>query len=1503
VLRLRFRSIVRILGRSLLALIVLILILIGIGISALETGWAKNEIRGLIVRQANQYLTAQLEIGRLEGSLFRGLQLGDIRLSRAGRTLVAIKDVELSYSLRELFQQGTVIKRIAITGLEVAAAKEANGRWDLANLVRREARQEEQTGPGRPIEIVSIDLKDATIALADPVSFGAAHIPTRYESLNGRFSFKYVPVHWTLTMRDVSWLGSAPNLTMKRLSGGIDNGPTAILFDNLMVETPRSQFTLAGRINREKETQPTTLDLKVNAARFAFQEWAGVLNGLRNIAVEANFDTTLLGPLTRLATDLRLQSTGGGIRGAFVLDTKVPGWHGEGAVTASRIDLARWMNKPDKPSDISGRVTFNLAFGFGEHFPRGSYRFEGPHAMFMGYAGDNVRARGELTADEALIAEATATAYGAEVRLVRGSIGITGPFPFRFPGTMARLDLRNIPATIPVPRVESLLAFEYDVVGRFSEPFITGRARFSPSEFLGARIGDGMIGTIDTSVKPLTYSGDGELDGVDLGRFGAGLDVAWMRDPRYAGAVSGRFQVEGAGTDRESLRIAGSGRLRRADLFSGRIADADVTFDISNGTLKTTFTGPFASIDPAVALAEERFKASATGSANIRLTVQDLLRRSPTAADYDIDGTLALESSTVRGVELAAAHVDGAFRNATATLRHIDATGPGFDVAGSGTISFSCPAGPPGVSGSSVPVDNARPEPFDSPPILSSSKDARFAQDRPVEGGAQGSLQACDSDLEYDVKRADLARLDGLTGGGVSGLLSTKGRLTGSIDRPRLRGDGAIAGLKAPDFEALTLAAQYDVTLPSRRWQDAEARADIRATFPKVFDRALQEASGTIAMAGERLTFDVRVAAAEGRNAAVAGAALLHTDRREIALPDLAITLGRTPWRLVAAATPPVVTWNDDGLSVSPMVFANGSGVNERVGVSGTWRRDGNGALRVTATHVSLDAIQSAFQAPAEYGGTLELDATIRGTRQKPTVAGRVEITDGRFRRMAYERLAGRVDYAGDDLDIDVRLDQAPGVWINAVGKVPLGFFDRELPERPIDVAITSSSIGLGLIEAVTAAVSNVSGQMTIDVKAVGTSRDPHIQGTVDIGAAAFLVTATGARYKNGRAVLKLSPERVNVDTFHLEDASGRPLEVRGSLATHELTVGDLEIDVMARGFEVVRNEFGRVDIDAMLQLRGRFEAPRVVGDLTINGGDVNVDVILERALFQPYATEPLSIENLDAVSALNPWSRLGLDISLHIPKNLRLVGQDVQVTQGTPIGLGDLNLRVGGDLYLYKDPGEPLSVTGSLDAISGWYQFQGRRFDIDERTSSINFRGDLNPEIYVQVTREITGVLTRVSVIGPMRSPELILASVPPLDPSDILSLIVFNTSANDLTVPQQQELAIRAGTIAAGFLATPLISAVQRTLGLDILEIDPTGERGQGPRVTIAEQLAPGLMARFTRQFGQEAIDEATVEYSLSRLLRIRATFSDAGSLSQRSPFRRIERAGVDLLLFFSF
>jgi hypothetical protein len=133
----RLRSVSAKLARAVIGLVATVLILILLTLALVQTGWAKNRLRDLIVRQANPYLTATLSIGRLEGSLVRGLQLGDISLSRNGHTLVRIEEVALSYSIRELFQPGVVIRSVRLTHPYVVGAKLPDGRWDLAALVKR----------------------------------------------------------------------------------------------------------------------------------------------------------------------------------------------------------------------------------------------------------------------------------------------------------------------------------------------------------------------------------------------------------------------------------------------------------------------------------------------------------------------------------------------------------------------------------------------------------------------------------------------------------------------------------------------------------------------------------------------------------------------------------------------------------------------------------------------------------------------------------------------------------------------------------------------------------------------------------------------------------------------------------------------------------------------------------------------------------------------------------------------------------------------------------------------------------------------------------------------------------------------------------------------------------------------------------------------------------------------------------------------------------------------
>ncbi len=1056
----RARSLARWLIRAVVILVAIILAVTGVVIAVVETTWAKDQLRAIVVRQANQYLTATLDIGRLEGSLFGGLTLGNVALSREGHPIIAIDEVRLSYSLRELWQNGTVIRRVVITRPRVVAAKQPDGRWDLGALVKRDASQQSRTGPGRAIEIQAIELIDANVTLRDPFQFGPAHVPTEFQSLNASMSLAYAPVRWTLVFDKMSWMGHAPELTVTSLSGKLGRGTEGWFFDGLSVQTPRSAFTFSGQVFIGD--RPTMLDLEVHAAPFAFQEWSGVLTGLKNIAVEASFDTTLKGPLTRLDTRLAIAGTGGSVKGQLTLNTKVPGWHGAGAVDVSRINLARWLNRPDRPSDVTGHVAFDLDLDLGRHFPRGSYEFKGPHAMYLDYAADDLHSTGRLTATEVLIDRMSGLAYGANLPSTTGSIGLDRPYPYHFQGTMTDLDLRLVPKSVPVPHVETRLALDYDVTGQFSQPFITGRARFARSEFLGATISEGTIGTIDTGTRPIRYSGDGEILGTNLNRFGEGLDVGWLKDPRYAGSVSGRFRVDGAGADVATLALTADGRFSRGDLFKGVISDADVSLQIDHGTLQSSFNGRFAGIDPVVAFGDPRLAASLTGSADVRTTVRDVLTRTPSLADYEVNGTMALARSTIRGISLDSGTIQGSLSNERLSIAQFNVSGPAISGTGSGLVALN-------------PNDM--------------------------------------SDFQYDITRADLAALRPVVGGSATGLVNTKGRWTGSMAAPRFAGDGTLSNLDAFGITALTMTGEYDATIPTG---PANARPDGasgaaaalgtlgtisakvtgRASFMKILGQEMKEASGTITLAAERADFDLTMTETSGRMGGAAGAILLHSGRQSIDLLNLTVTVGGRPWRLVGSAVPPTLSWSDAGLTITPSAFATGPQDDQRLEVSGTWQYDGNGTLRVAAKHTFLETFQNTQNGPARFGGAVDLDAIIRGTRNAPIVTGTITISNGRIERVTYEKLAGRVDYSEGFFDVDLRLDQAPGTWLTVQGKVPPALLDRERGEQPIDLTIRSSPIDLGLLAGVTDLVSSATGRIQLDVRAIGTNRDPHFDRT-----------------------------------------------------------------------------------------------------------------------------------------------------------------------------------------------------------------------------------------------------------------------------------------------------------------------------------------------------------------------------------------------------------------------
>ena len=181
--------------------------------------------------------------------------------------------------------------------------------------------------------------------------------------------------------------------------------------------------------------------------------------------------------------------------------------------------------------------------------------------------------------------------------------------------------------------------------------------------------------------------------------------------------------------------------------------------------------------------------------------------------------------------------------------------------------------------------------------------------------------------------------------------------------------------------------------------------------------------------------------------------------------------------------------------------------------------------------------------------------------------------------------------------------------------------------------------------------------------------------------------------------------------------------------------------------------------------------------------------------------------------------------------------------------------------------------TTGSLDSA-----FQGTW---TRRAPSTSFRGDLTPEVFSsQSADHFRRRGPRDEIAGTLSEPEI--RTPPAAESSDILSLIVQHDDEPAVGEPGRSRCS--RGHSGGWVPRRPAHGA--RALARPRYSRD-RGDRRSRLRACDHRRRAGPRPCR-SLQFGRDEYDEATLEYVLFfRILRIRGTFSDAGTLIARSPF----------------
>jgi len=1382
----------------------------------LESAWVEERVRQVIVERANDALAANLDIGRLEGSLLGGdITLTGVRLSLEDKPVLDAEAIRVQYDPRVLLRQGLVFN-VTLRNPQIHVRQTEQG-WNVARLTR----PRDTAGGGRDVRIPNLDLINAAIEV-DPLEADAR----RLTSVNAETSLQVIDGRVDVGLDELTGLDPATGLRIEHLSADIAVEDGGLTISGLELRTPESRVTGGMTLPPDDNGRPP-VSFSVDANPIVLAEVRRYTPVLPDFPADLRLTLDASGTLEDFSADWQVQSSEGQATGTTRGRLSDQGSRLSGEVRAATFNPAGWFAELDAIGVLDVRSTYTVTaptMSFAD--PAVEFDARSPRVRAAGYTASNVRARG--TFDDGRVSfAASGDAYGA-------SATSTGAFTIETrrldtSGRFAGVDLRALPDSLSVPDIESDLSGLYSLRGAGDTWHV--EAQLDASSMAGARILEGGVAQVDVTADTVAYDANLAVQGLDVQRAVAHLPDPNPRVAELTGLVNARLVVSASGTSLDTLAGTANVGLTDSTVEGLRLSTLNVQASVVDHALKATVTGRLDGDVGQAARVGEAGDYVAAGDIEADVALPDI-RGELAIEDVSGQAQVALDRAVIRGITLDRLDLQANITDGRVDVGSLKADGPNLNVTAQGAVAL----------------------------------------------GDTGQ-----SDLQYQIDVVDLSVFSDLAGQPLGGTARLTGRVTGPPGRPETTGKLQATNVTTETADALSVDGTYTATLPDLDVDQASARADLSAELVTVGDQELNRIEASVAYAKDAIDIDAAIAQ-ETRTLDIASRIIPHPDHQEVHVRSATIRVADLAWQLQESDA--VVRYGADRLEIAGVTLTSG---DARLVVAGTLSEATDTALTVEATNIDVAALRDLMLSEQDFSGQLNLTASVTGSLGAPRAELKGQVTNGTISGVAYDTIDLTGRYAANQLTVDVALEAGTAGQLTATGTLPLILDDADGARRPpYDLTVRSTRINMGLFQPALTFLEQVTGTGQFDVRVTGDA--PDINGTITLANVGFTVPATGIAYRALEADLTLAGQQLTVRRMRLEDPDGDVATVEGTLNVPGVgPEGGMELRITTDTLDVLNNEYGELTLSAEMMAMGDLRTPLVSGTINVDRGLIEVSQLLRRlqAGYDPIETAT------PAEEPTTPLERASVSITLAMPDNIVIRGRDLRA--GGPIGLGDVNVTVGGALSIAKEVGEEIELVGRMSVVRGQYRFQGRPFTI-ARDSNVQFRGDpTNPALDIEAEREISGVLATVRVGGTPSQPEISLSSDPPLDQGDILSLIVFNQSMNELGSAQRVSLAARAGAIAAGAIATPLADSVADALNLDIVEIQPVATAEGGASILLGRQVSERLFVGFRHEFGDE-VSRLTFEYRINEFLRLVTSLAQGSSRSLTT--QQAEAAGIDLV-----
>jgi translocation and assembly module TamB len=344
-----------------------------------------------------------------------------------------------------------------------------------------------------------------------------------------------------------------------------------------------------------------------------------------------------------------------------------------------------------------------------------------------------------------------------------------------------------------------------------------------------------------------------------------------------------------------------------------------------------------------------------------------------------------------------------------------------------------------------------------------------------------------------------------------------------------------------------------------------------------------------------------------------------------------------------------------------------------------------------------------------------------------------------------------------------------------------------------------------------------LAGQVHARATLGGTLADPQASGEASIANGKFSDSATGLKLTGVTLAAQMNQDAVDVSQFAGQDGDGGSVTGSGRFSLQR--AGDSSFKLDFQHFRLIDNDLATAAATGQAMLsRAADGSVKLTGALTIDRADIAAN-----------PPTPSGVTPMD-VTEINREPGTGGHLT-HVDAKAPAVALDVtlKAVQGVFIKGRGLNVELSLNAHVTGSTAAP-ELTGIAQVVHGDYDFAGKRFEFDNR-STVRLDADpKNIRLDLTATRDDPTLTAMIHIEGTADVPKITLSSTPTLPPDEVLSQVLFGSSTSQLSPFDAAELASAVASLRGGGSGFDVLGNLKTFAHLDRLAL------GGGPGMAVS-------------------------------------------------------------------